>query len=49
MAREAAYSGIEITWDMIMDSKQDLQPKTMDYKLAMTVPPVPVPGHYDFV
>jgi len=49
MAREAAYSGVEITWDMIMASKQDLQPKTLDYKLAMSVPPVPVPGRYEFV
>ena len=48
MGREAAYSGMEITWDMIMASKQDLQPKTLDYKLAMVVPPVAVPGHYEF-
>jgi hypothetical protein len=34
---------------MIMASKQDLQPKTLDYKLAMSVPPVPVPGQYEFV
>jgi len=49
MGREAAYSGMEITWDMIMASKQDLQPKTLDYKLAMTVPPVAVPAQYAFV
>src|SRR5215470_2626004 len=48
MGREAAYSGMEITWDRIMDSKQDLQPKTLDYKLAMAVPPVAVPGRYQF-
>jgi predicted dehydrogenase len=49
MGREAAYSGTEITWDMIMASKQDLQPKALDYKLAMEVPPVAVPAHYQFV
>lgn len=49
MGREAAYSGLEITWDMITASMQDLQPKTFDYKLAMTVPPVAVPGQYRFV
>ena len=49
MARESAYSGIEVTWDMIMNSKQDLQPKAFDYKLAMEAPPVPVPGQYKFV
>jgi len=49
MAREAAYSGLEITWDMIMNSKQDLQPKQFDYKLKMDVPPLPAPGQYKFV
>ena len=49
MGREAAYSGKEITWDMIMASQQDLQPKTLDYKLALAVPPVAVPGRYEFV
>jgi predicted dehydrogenase len=49
MAREAAYSGEEITWDMIMNSKQDLQPKQFDYKLKMEVPPLPVPGQYKFI
>jgi predicted dehydrogenase len=49
MARESAYSGLEITWEMIMNSKQDLQPKAFDYKLAMEVPPLPVPGQYKFI
>lgn len=49
MGREAAYSGMEITWDMIMASKQNLQPKTLDYKVAMTVPPVAVPAQYEFI
>jgi len=49
MGREAAYSGMEITWDMIMASQQNLQPKALDYKLAMEVPPVAVPAHYQFV
>ena len=49
MAREAAYSGLEITWDMIMNSKQDLQPKQFDYKLKMDAPALPVPGRYKFV
>jgi predicted dehydrogenase len=48
MARESAYSGIEITWEQAMASQQDLQPKAFDYKLAMDVPPVPVPGQYKF-
>jgi predicted dehydrogenase len=49
MGRESAYSGIEITWDMIMASKQDLMPKALDYKLATEPRPLPVPGEYKFV
>jgi hypothetical protein len=49
MAREAAYSGLEITWDMILNSKQDLMPKTFGYDQKMEVPPLPVPGEYKFI
>jgi hypothetical protein len=49
MARESAYSGLEITWDMIMNSQQDLQPKAFDYNLPMDAPPAPVPGQYKFI
>jgi predicted dehydrogenase len=49
MARESAYSGVEITWDQIMKSQQDLQPKQFDYKLPLPVPPLPVPSVYKFV
>jgi hypothetical protein len=49
MARESAYSGVEVTWDMIMNSKLDLQPKAFDYKLSMQPVPLPVPGKYKFV
>jgi hypothetical protein len=47
MARESAYAGIEVTWDMIMASKQDLQPKAFDYKQKMEEPPLP--GTYKFI
>jgi len=49
MARESAYSGQKITWDMIMNSKQDLQPKEFGYDLKMEVPPLPAPGLYKFI
>jgi predicted dehydrogenase len=49
MGREAAYSGLKITWDMIMNSQQDLLPKNFDYKASHPVPPLPVPGKYKFV
>ena len=49
MGREAAYSGRKITWDMMMASKLDLLPKSFDYKDAVPVPPLPVPGKYEFI
>jgi hypothetical protein len=49
MARESGYSGQRITWEQIMNSQQDLQPKAFDYKLEMTPPPLPVPGQYKFI
>jgi predicted dehydrogenase len=47
MGREAAYSGKEITWEMIMNTKQDF---TLDkYEFGdLTVAPVPMPGKYKF-
>ena len=49
MGREAAYSGMKITWDMIMNSKQDLLPKTFDMKASFPPTPLPAPGVYKFV
>lgn len=48
MARESAYSGQELTWDQMMNSQLDLQPKSFDYDQKMEVPPLPVPGVYKF-
>jgi predicted dehydrogenase len=49
MGRESAYSGLEITWDMIMNSKQDLQPKEFGNDVKMEEMPLPVPGQYKFI
>jgi predicted dehydrogenase len=49
MARESAYSGIAITWDQILNSKQDLMPKDFGYEVKMEATPLPVPGEYKFV
>jgi predicted dehydrogenase len=49
MAREAAYTGMKITWDMIMKSQQDLFPKALAMDAKIDVPPAPVPGVYKFV
>ncbi len=49
MGREAAYSGIEITWEMAMNSKQDLTPKDPSLKDAFEIPARPIPGEYKFI
>ncbi len=49
MGRESAYSGQKLTWDMMMASQLNLQPKTFDYDVNLSVPPLPVPGVYKFV
>jgi predicted dehydrogenase len=49
MAREAAYSGEEVTWDRIMQSQLDLMPKDMGYDAKITPTPIPVPGVYKLV
>lgn len=49
MAREAAYSGQEITWDQMMASQLDLTPKDFSYDAKVEVPPLPVPGVYKFI
>jgi len=49
MAREAAYSGKEITWEQIMTSQLDMQPKVFSFDAKLEVPPLAVPGEYEFV
>jgi predicted dehydrogenase len=49
MARESAYSGLEITWDMIMNSQLDRSPRNFGLKEPMPSTPLPVPGVYKFM
>jgi predicted dehydrogenase len=46
LGREVAYSGKRITWDEIMNSQQDLTPKSYDGPAPEVV--VPMPGKYQF-
>jgi predicted dehydrogenase len=50
MGRESAYSGVKVTWDMIMASEEDLMPKEDQWKMDGKHPatPFPVPGKYKF-
>ena len=48
MARESAYSGQTITWDQILNSKQDLDPAGGFQWGPLPVAPVAVPNEYKF-
>jgi predicted dehydrogenase len=49
MGRMAGYTGQAITWDMAMNSKEDLSPPKYDWDVSLPVPPVAVPGKTKFV
>jgi len=49
MARMAAYTGKEITWDMAFNSKEDLSPPAYDWEVKLPDPPVAIPGVTKFV
>jgi hypothetical protein len=48
LGRMAAYTGREITWQMAMDSKEDLSPARYEWG-KMPMPEVPMPGVTRFV
>jgi myo-inositol 2-dehydrogenase / D-chiro-inositol 1-dehydrogenase len=49
MGRMAAYTGQAITWDMALNSQEDLTPPAYDWNVPLTVPPVAMPGITKFV
>ncbi len=50
MARTAAYTGQKITWDMIMNSQDDLAPEeSLKWDGSFTPNPLPIPGVAKFV
>lgn len=49
MGRMAAYTGQEITWDMAMNSTEDLSPPRYDWDVPLPVPPVATPGMTKFI
>jgi predicted dehydrogenase len=44
MGRMAAYTGQEITWEMAVNSKEQLVPDKLDWDMKLPVPPVARPG-----
>jgi hypothetical protein len=49
MGRMAAYTGQAITWEMAMNSQEDLTPPAYDWNVPLPVPPVAMPGVTKFV
>ena len=49
MGRMAAYTGQTITWDMAMNSKEDLSPEKYDWDAKLRKWEVAVPGKTKFV
>jgi hypothetical protein len=44
----AAYTGQEITWEMAMNSKQQLVPDKLDWNAPLAVAPMARPGETKF-
>jgi myo-inositol 2-dehydrogenase/D-chiro-inositol 1-dehydrogenase len=49
MGRMAAYTGKKVTYQQVLDSKESLVPKALDFKSKMTVPTVAMPGASDII
>ncbi len=49
MGRMAAYTGQEITWEMALDSQEDLTPPAYDWSTPLAEPAIAVPGLTRFV
>ena len=48
MGRMAAYTGQEITWEMAMNSREDLSPSRYDWDAQPPVAEIAVPGQTRF-
>ena len=49
MGRMAAYTGQEVTWEMALNSAEDLRPARYDWDAAPPESQVAVPGQTPFV
>jgi hypothetical protein len=47
MGRVSAYSGRTVTWDQVLNSKQNLLPAKWEFG-PIPVPEVAIPGKYQF-
>jgi predicted dehydrogenase len=49
MGRMAAYTGQQITWEMAVNSKEDLTPASYDWNVRLPAPALAMPGQTKFV
>lgn len=49
MGRMAAYTGKEITWEMVMNSKEKLVPDNLDWKGSLPVAEMAMPGVTQYI
>lgn len=49
MGRMATYTGLAITWEMAMNSREDLSPPAYNWDVKLPDPPVAIPGVTKFV
>lgn len=49
MGRMAGYTGQQITWDMALNSKEELVPDLKDFNAELKTPPMARPGITEFV
>lgn len=49
MGRMAAYTGLEITWEMMQQSKEQLVPDPLSWEMELPVAPMAIPGQTKFV
>jgi predicted dehydrogenase len=48
MGRMSAYTGQEVTWEMALNSKEDLMPAELAWDMKLPEPPVALPGKTKF-
>ncbi|MBI3881142.1 MAG: Gfo/Idh/MocA family oxidoreductase [Verrucomicrobia bacterium] len=49
MGRMAAYTGLEVTWEMALNSEENLVPDNLTWDMNLPVLPIAVPGKKKFV
>ncbi len=49
MGRMAAYTGLEITWDMMLESQEKLSPDNLTWDMALKIEPMAIPGKNRYV